>query len=132
MPNLAYPFMAVDGLLRAAAVRDPERFAVRTGHGARTLREPDAPADRIATPVGCGTGRRPGARAGVASVLGPVSAPARDTTEDAVREQFEAKTALGRSSTPQEVAAVAGYSASVPAASTTAQALDVCGGPGNF
>jgi ketoreductase len=59
-------------------------------------------------------------------------ATAWDTTEDYVQQQFEAKIPLGRYSTPQEVAGLVGYLASPPAASITAQALNVCGGLGNF
>ncbi|MFJ8546472.1 3-oxoacyl-ACP reductase FabG [Streptomyces sp. NPDC093586] len=59
-------------------------------------------------------------------------AAAWNTTEDQVQEQFEAKIPLGRYSTPEEVAALVGYLASGPAASITAQALNVCGGLGNF
>lgn len=59
-------------------------------------------------------------------------AAAWDTTEDYVQEQFEAKIPLGRYSTPEEVAGLVGYLVSPPAASITAQALNVCGGLGNF
>ncbi|MEV5107885.1 3-oxoacyl-ACP reductase FabG [Streptomyces massasporeus] len=59
-------------------------------------------------------------------------AAAWGTTEDHVQEQFEAKIPLGRYSTPEEVAGLVGYLASEPAASITAQALNVCGGLGNF
>ncbi|MER5886576.1 3-oxoacyl-ACP reductase FabG [Streptomyces sp. NPDC001941] len=59
-------------------------------------------------------------------------AAAWDTSEEFVQEQFEAKIPLGRYSTPEEVAGLVGYLASEPAASITAQALNVCGGLGNF
>ncbi|NEB82534.1 SDR family NAD(P)-dependent oxidoreductase [Streptomyces sp. SID14478] len=59
-------------------------------------------------------------------------AAAWDTTEEEVQTQFEAKIPLGRYSTPQEVAALVAYLASEPAASITAQALNVCGGLGNY
>ncbi|MFE4800932.1 SDR family NAD(P)-dependent oxidoreductase [Streptomyces sp. NPDC057908] len=59
-------------------------------------------------------------------------AAAWDTTEEEVQTRFEAKIPLGRYSTPQEVAALVAYLASGPAASITAQALNVCGGLGNY
>ncbi len=59
-------------------------------------------------------------------------AAAWDTTEDAVRQRFTAKIPLGRYSTPQEVAGMIAYLASDTAASVTAQAINVCGGLGNF
>ncbi|MFH8570273.1 3-oxoacyl-ACP reductase FabG [Streptomyces sp. NPDC017993] len=63
-------------------------------------------------------------RAGYAAV--------HDTTEEAILEKFQAKIPLGRYSTPEEVAGLVGYLVSDTAASITAQALNVCGGLGNF
>ncbi|MEU3554294.1 3-oxoacyl-ACP reductase FabG [Streptomyces fragilis] len=59
-------------------------------------------------------------------------AAAYDTSEDAILQKFRAKIPLGRYSTPEEVAGLVGYLASDTAASITAQALNVCGGLGNF
>ncbi|MFJ6700886.1 SDR family NAD(P)-dependent oxidoreductase [Streptomyces sp. NPDC091272] len=59
-------------------------------------------------------------------------AQAWDTTQEYVQEQFEAKIPLGRYSTPEEVAGLVGYLTTDLAASITAQALNVCGGLGNF
>ncbi|MFE0043466.1 SDR family NAD(P)-dependent oxidoreductase [Streptomyces albireticuli] len=55
-----------------------------------------------------------------------------DTDEQEVLERFEARIPLGRYSTPREVAGLVGYLASDLAASVTAQALNVCGGLGNY
>jgi ketoreductase len=54
------------------------------------------------------------------------------TTEEAVLQKFKAKIPLGRYSTPEEVAGLVGYLTSETAASITAQAINVCGGLGNF
>ncbi|MEU5436776.1 3-oxoacyl-ACP reductase FabG [Streptomyces sp. NPDC020719] len=59
-------------------------------------------------------------------------AAAYSTSEDAILEKFQSKIPLGRYSTPDEVAGLVGYLASDTAASITAQALNVCGGLGNF
>ncbi|MFE6103566.1 3-oxoacyl-ACP reductase FabG [Streptomyces laurentii] len=59
-------------------------------------------------------------------------AAAFDTTEAAILEKFQAKIPLGRYSTAEEVAGLVGYLSSDTAASITAQALNVCGGLGNF
>ncbi|MER7847112.1 SDR family NAD(P)-dependent oxidoreductase [Kitasatospora sp. NPDC096077] len=59
-------------------------------------------------------------------------AAAWDTDEAAVLERFRAKIPLGRYSTPEEVAGLVDYLASDLAASITSQALNVCGGLGNF
>lgn len=53
-------------------------------------------------------------------------------TEAQVLERFQAKIPLGRYSTPQEVAGLVGYLVTDSAAPVTAQALNVCGGLGNY
>ncbi|MEV1051125.1 SDR family NAD(P)-dependent oxidoreductase [Streptomyces sp. NPDC049887] len=55
-----------------------------------------------------------------------------DTTEEAVLERFEAKIPLGRYTTPEEVAGLVGYLVTDEAAPVTAQAINVCGGLGNY
>ncbi|WP_329410074.1 SDR family NAD(P)-dependent oxidoreductase [Nocardia vinacea] len=55
-----------------------------------------------------------------------------DTSEQEVLDKFNANIPLGRYSTPGEVAGLVGYLASETAASITAQAINVCGGLGNF
>jgi ketoreductase len=59
-------------------------------------------------------------------------AEAWNTTEEAVMARFTAKIPLGRYSTPEEVAGLVMYLTSDTAASITSQALNVCGGLGNF
>ncbi|WP_089107663.1 SDR family NAD(P)-dependent oxidoreductase [Streptomyces hyaluromycini] len=59
-------------------------------------------------------------------------AAAWQTSEDEILQKFQAKIPLGRYSTPEEVAGMVGYLASDIAASITSQALNVCGGLGNF
>ncbi|WP_424185763.1 SDR family NAD(P)-dependent oxidoreductase [Actinokineospora sp. G85] len=59
-------------------------------------------------------------------------AAAWDTSEEQVMEKFTAKIPLGRYSTPEEVAGMVGYLSSDVASSITAQAINVCGGLGNF
>ncbi|WP_131770000.1 SDR family NAD(P)-dependent oxidoreductase [Candidatus Protofrankia californiensis] len=55
-----------------------------------------------------------------------------ETTEDDVLGRFEARIPLGRYTTPQEVAGLVGYLTTDAAAAITAQAINVCGGLGNF
>jgi ketoreductase len=53
-------------------------------------------------------------------------------SQDEVLAKFEAKIPLGRYTTPEEVAGLVSYLASDSAAAVTAQAINVCGGLGNF
>ena len=55
-----------------------------------------------------------------------------ETTEEAILQRFEAKIPLGRYSTPEEVAGLVEYLISDAAAPVTAQAINVCGGLGNY
>jgi ketoreductase len=55
-----------------------------------------------------------------------------NTTEEAILERFEAKIPLGRYSTADEVAGLVSYLTSDAAAPVTAQAINVCGGLGNY
>jgi ketoreductase len=59
-------------------------------------------------------------------------AQAYKTTEEAILEKFQAKIPLGRYSSPEEVAGLVCYLVTDTAASITAQAINVCGGLGNF
>jgi ketoreductase len=59
-------------------------------------------------------------------------AAAWDTSEDDILDRFQSKIPLGRYSTPEEVAGMVGYLVTDTAASVTAQAINVCGGLGNF
>ncbi|GES33527.1 SDR family NAD(P)-dependent oxidoreductase [Streptomyces angustmyceticus] len=53
-------------------------------------------------------------------------------SERDVQDRFEAKIPTGRYVTPEEVAGLVGYLTTDAAASVTAQALNVCGGLGNY
>lgn len=59
-------------------------------------------------------------------------AEAWGVSEDEILRRFQAKIPLGRYSTPEEVAGLVAYLAGDTAASITSQALNVCGGLGNF
>ncbi|MFC9975257.1 SDR family NAD(P)-dependent oxidoreductase [Spirillospora sp. NPDC127200] len=55
-----------------------------------------------------------------------------EITEDEVLDRFQQKIPLGRYSTPEEVAGLVGYLMSETAGPITAQAINVCGGLGNY
>lgn len=55
-----------------------------------------------------------------------------NTSEEAILERFEAKIPLGRYSSAEEVAGMVSYLISDAAAPVTAQAINVCGGLGNY
>ncbi|PSL05990.1 ketoreductase [Haloactinopolyspora alba] len=59
-------------------------------------------------------------------------ARAWDISEEEVLTRFQAKIPLGRYSTPDEVAGLVGYLTTDTAAPVTSQAINVCGGLGNF
>lgn len=59
-------------------------------------------------------------------------ADAWKVSEEEILKKFQAKIPLGRYSTPEEIAGLVGYLATDTAASITAQAINVCGGLGNF
>ena len=59
-------------------------------------------------------------------------ADAWKVSEEEILQKFQAKIPLGRYSTPEEIAGLVGYLATDTAASITAQAINVCGGLGNF
>nr|WCI13840.1 LaxK2 [Streptomyces setonensis] len=59
-------------------------------------------------------------------------AAAWDTTTEDIQQRFEAKIPLGRYTTPQEVAGLVAYLTTPSAAPITAQAINVCGGLGNY
>jgi ketoreductase len=55
-----------------------------------------------------------------------------NSTEETILEKFSQKIPMGRYSTPEDVAGMVGYLASDAAGSVLAQAINVCGGLGNF
>jgi ketoreductase len=55
-----------------------------------------------------------------------------NTTEEAILERFEAKIPMGRYSSAEEVAGLVGYLVTDAAAPVTAQAINICGGLGNY
>ncbi len=73
MPSFTYPELALDGLLRRAAIRDPRKAALVTGSGTVDYAELDDRTDRVAACLEQAVGHR-GASVGVANVLDPVFA----------------------------------------------------------
>ncbi|MFE7840157.1 class I adenylate-forming enzyme family protein [Streptomyces sp. NPDC057474] len=71
MARFTYPELPLDGLLRRAALRNPQGAALTTGSDTVTYAELDARADRVARYL-AGAAGRPGARVGVANVLDAV------------------------------------------------------------
>jgi ketoreductase len=59
-------------------------------------------------------------------------AAAWNTTTEDILTRFQAKIPLGRYTTPEEVAGLVGYLTTPEAAPITAQAINVCGGLGNY
>jgi ketoreductase len=59
-------------------------------------------------------------------------AAAWDTTEEEILTRFQGKIPLGRYTEPEEVAGMVSYLVSDVAAPVTAQAINVCGGLGNY
>jgi len=53
-------------------------------------------------------------------------------SEEEIRSRFEGRIPMGRYVSPEEVAGLVGYLATDTAAAITAQALNVCGGLGNY
>ncbi|MFH8930899.1 class I adenylate-forming enzyme family protein [Streptomyces pristinaespiralis] len=68
MPRFTHPELPLDGLLRQAAVRDPDGTALTCGQHTLTYAELDARADRVAHYLLRATGR-PGTTVGVANTL---------------------------------------------------------------
>ncbi|MGW0737598.1 class I adenylate-forming enzyme family protein [Streptomyces sp. NPDC002851] len=71
MPEFTFPELPLDGLLRRAAVRDPDGAAVTTERGAVSYAALDARADRVAAWLRSATEGRDGVRVGVTQVLDP-------------------------------------------------------------
>ncbi|MFJ8375981.1 class I adenylate-forming enzyme family protein [Streptomyces sp. NPDC094461] len=74
MPSFTIPDLPLDGLLRRAAVRDPDGIAVRTADTALGFGELDTLTDRVAAWLRRENAGRTGVRTGVAHVLDPLFA----------------------------------------------------------